>query len=105
MPLIWSTISGSRRNIRRISVSVWQVRVSWIAFISTLRLTERIIAYPDGHPDGQNDRETEFRYLKAKIDAGADFIVTQLFYDVDAFLVWVKELRARGSVIFSTKSI
>jgi 5,10-methylenetetrahydrofolate reductase len=66
-----------------------------------LHLVELPIAYPDGHPDGEADREAEFRYLKAKIDAGADFIVTQLFYDVDAFLRWVKEIRARGLVSFS----
>lgn len=65
--------------------------------LSSFRLVELPIAYPDGHPDGETDREAEFRYLKAKIDAGADFVVTQLFYDVDAFLEWVKEIRARGS--------
>ena len=64
----------------------------------TLRLADLTIAYPDRHPDSVNDRETEFRYLKEKIDAGANFIVTQLFYDVDAFLGWVTEIRARGSV-------
>lgn len=64
-----------------------------------------MIAYPDGHPDGEADRETEFQHLKAKINAGADFIVTQLFYDVDAFLEWVKELRTRGSVVFPIGSI
>ncbi|KAF9647343.1 MTHFR-domain-containing protein [Thelephora ganbajun] len=58
-----------------------------------------VAAYPDGHPDGVTDRETEFLHLKAKIDAGADFIVTQLFYDVDAFLGWVKEIRARGITV------
>jgi len=34
--------------------------------------------------------------LKAKVDAGADFIVTQLFYDADRFLSWYKKLRAKG---------
>jgi methylenetetrahydrofolate reductase (NADPH) len=34
--------------------------------------------------------------LKAKVDAGADYIITQLFYDVDAFLSWVKRVRAKG---------
>jgi hypothetical protein len=38
----------------------------------------------------------ELDYLKAKVDAGADFIVTQLFYDVDGFLEWVKKVRAKG---------
>lgn len=70
-----------------------------------LELTEPITAYPDGHPDGEADREAEFQHLKAKIDAGADFIVTQLFYDVDAFLEWVKELRARGSAVFPIGSV
>lgn len=61
-------------------------------------MAELTAAYPDGHPDAENDRETELRHLKAKVDAGADFIVTQLFSDVDAFLEWVKEIRARGSI-------
>ena len=71
----------------------------------SLSPVELPIAYPDGHPDGETDRETEFRYLKAKIDAGADFVVTQLFYNVDAFLEWIKELRARGSVPLTMKFI
>ena len=64
-----------------------------------LHLTEPTVAYPDGHPDGENNREAELQYLKAKVDAGANFIVTQLFYNVDSFLEWVKEIRARGSVV------
>ena len=75
---------------------MWQVRKVELVSLFSLRLADLPIAYPDGHPDGENDRETEFRYLKAKIDAGADFVVTQLFYDVDAFLQWIKEIRARG---------
>jgi methylenetetrahydrofolate reductase (NADPH) len=70
-----------------------------------LHPADLIIAYPDGHPDNENDRETELRYLKEKIDAGANFIVTQLFYDVDAFLEWVKEMRARGPVPLTTKFV
>lgn len=84
---------------------MWRVRIVEIVCISILHLTGSVTGYPDGHPDGENDRETEFRYLKEKIDAGADFIVTQLFYDVDAFFEWVKEIRARGSVVFPIESI
>jgi len=42
--------------------------------------------------------EEEIRYLKQKIDAGADFVLTQLFYDVDGFLVWEKQCRSFGIV-------
>jgi methylenetetrahydrofolate reductase (NADPH) len=36
------------------------------------------------------------KWLKVKCDAGADFVITQLFYDMDAFEKWVKECRAAG---------
>ncbi|GBE81900.1 methylenetetrahydrofolate reduct [Sparassis latifolia] len=55
-----------------------------------------VAAYPDGHTDGDIDNDGELEFLKAKVDAGADFIVTQLFYDVDNFLRWVKKVRAKG---------
>jgi methylenetetrahydrofolate reductase (NADPH) len=39
-----------------------------------------IAAYPEGHPATPNRLE-EMDYLKAKVDAGADYICTQLFFD------------------------
>ena len=53
-------------------------------------------AYPDGHPDRETDEDGELDHLKAKVDAGAEFIITQLFYDVDGFLQWIKKVRAKG---------
>ena len=35
-------------------------------------------------------------YLKRKVDAGADYIITQLFYDVDGFLAWERKVREKG---------
>ena len=40
--------------------------------------------------------QKDLAYLKAKVDAGADFIVTQLFYDVPQFETWIKDCRAAG---------
>jgi methylenetetrahydrofolate reductase (NADPH) len=58
-----------------------------------------VAGFPEGHPSnsstnklGVNDVESdslELKYLKEKIDAGADFILTQFFYDPKVFLQFV----------------
>jgi methylenetetrahydrofolate reductase (NADPH) len=43
-----------------------------------------VAGFPEGHP-GTPNRMMEMDYLKAKVDAGADYIVTQLFFNNDDF--------------------
>ena len=46
-----------------------------------------VAGFPDGHPETPNTLR-QLDHLKAKCDAGADFIVTQLFFDNHAFHDW-----------------
>ena len=54
-----------------------------------------VAGYPEGHISAAS-MEEDVRFLKEKCDAGADFIITQLFYDTDVFLKWVDQCRAAG---------
>ncbi|GKY98171.1 hypothetical protein MPSEU_000774900 [Mayamaea pseudoterrestris] len=54
-----------------------------------------VAGHPEGHPSSTS-RQVELQHLKDKIDAGADFILTQFFYDTDVFLDFVKLCRAIG---------
>lgn len=59
-----------------------------------------VAGYPEGHPagylDGKMSYDDEMAHLKKKVDAGADVIITQMFYDVDCFLKFVKRCRDDG---------
>ncbi|PHZ12312.1 methylenetetrahydrofolate reduct [Rhizopus microsporus ATCC 52813] len=51
--------------------------------------------HPEGHIDNP-DKDDDLLRLKQKVDAGADLIVTQLFFDVDIFVDFVKRCRDIG---------
>jgi methylenetetrahydrofolate reductase (NADPH) len=54
-----------------------------------------VAGYPEAHIESTS-YEDDLKHIKAKVDAGADFIITQLFYDVDLFIKWVADCRALG---------
>lgn len=66
-----------------------------------------VSGYPEAHPDTivadpaqmEANYRADLAYLKAKVDAGADFIITQLFYDVDAFLAFRQDCLDLGITV------
>ncbi|KAI1379525.1 methylenetetrahydrofolate reduct [Hypoxylon crocopeplum] len=57
-----------------------------------------VAGYPEGCDDNKNE-ESLLDHLKEKVDMGASFIVTQMFYDAENFVRWVGKVRERGITV------
>jgi methylenetetrahydrofolate reductase (NADPH) len=54
--------------------------------------------YPEKHPESATP-ESDLANLKRKVDAGADFVTTQLFFDNEAYYRFVDRCRAAGITV------
>jgi methylenetetrahydrofolate reductase (NADPH) len=51
--------------------------------------------FPEVHLDAP-DRASDLRYARAKVEAGAEFLITQLFFDNEVYFEYVEDARAAG---------
>lgn len=54
-----------------------------------------VAAYPEGHPESKN-AETDLFNFKRKVDAGADFAITQYFFDANVYINFLEKCKKLG---------
>ncbi|MBP3372279.1 MAG: methylenetetrahydrofolate reductase [NAD(P)H] [Clostridia bacterium] len=54
--------------------------------------------YPEIHPES-GDQKTDIRYLKEKVDAGCDFLTTQMFFDNNLLYNFLYKIREAGITV------
>jgi len=57
-----------------------------------------VAGFPEGHPETPN-RMKELEFLREKVDAGADYIVTQLFFDNRDYFDYVERCELAGITV------
>jgi methylenetetrahydrofolate reductase (NADPH) len=55
-----------------------------------------VAGFPEGHPNSIAGYEDDLKHLEEKVHAGADFVLTQFFYDTNVFIHFVDDCRKMG---------
>jgi methylenetetrahydrofolate reductase (NADPH) len=54
--------------------------------------------YPEIHPESRDQKE-DIKYLKEKVEAGCDFLTTQMFFDNNLFYNFLYKIREAGITV------
>ena len=54
--------------------------------------------YPETHPESRNQKE-DIKYLKEKVDAGCEFLTTQMFFDNNLLYNFLYKIREAGITV------
>lgn len=57
-----------------------------------------VAGYPEGHIESPS-KETDWNHLRQKVEAGADLIITQLFFENRDFFLFEKRMREMGVTV------
>jgi len=86
----WSPHPEGFHNSRELVQWAMRGESGWYDFFSVA-----VAGFPEVHPRAAS-RESDIEYLKAKVKAGADVIITQLFFDNEDYYRYVEDVRAAG---------
>lgn len=83
-------LRGDRRNFLNVS-SEFNHATDLLRYIPRNRFSIAVTAHPEGHPEGNAAKE--IYYLNKKIELGADYAITQIFFDNKVFLKFRDRLK------------
>jgi methylenetetrahydrofolate reductase (NADPH) len=86
----WKPHPDGFRNSRELVNNIRRGQSGWFDFFSIA-----VAGFPEIHPRAES-RESDLRFLKEKVNAGADVIITQLFFDNEDYYRYVEDCRAIG---------